>query len=1624
MQTLNIYQNCSPGQPTILSQQFHYEVIPIYRVLKNEGNMAWEYNPLRNFRTGDLYATNSLNELVDAEGNILGSYKGVKLTKRSVRNMLYYNIRPRVLDNAVRINEAMELTDFKTDKLNFDLNHPVQIECQPSYDGSVNLILNDDKNPPRMINTRFTPIENNRYRIINRIGNNDSNIYDEEEFEVDTSLYKRISRIPKVKFLGIEDGGACKVGNYVFYFRLEDADGNMTDFVAESGVVTCHIGGVNDIFSIKSGIRDENSNKMIKFSLNNVDPGYSYVRVYYTRNTSDIDGIRITTNHLIDHKYVIKSTDCSITITGYETTSEISDSEINVQYNLVESAKTAAQCQNMLFLGNVKKVEIPYEELADLSLRIFPVPVSVDTVGNINYEYNDTTNGFEYYNVNNIYNKLGYWDEEIYRLGIVYIMPDFSLSPVFNIRGRDELDVYPSNIGLSTIYNNNIYTRIDTFTKDEAIDEDGNRIRVKININEGDYRIIDEEGNLSSKPLENAKGVIRIKNNNINCVQIQSTRNADDADDADDALVKPIALRIVFDTDALQVLRRLVKGFFIVRQKRIPTILAQALTIGLDKNAYIPLLYVNYAKLDSSFTGNGKWIAERFLDDNKKIVQDFNKRLYNYPDNYQGIKTRACICPEAELQQSYFNQLFTGGKYTITLAKYQPGGNTKNYKLATTLTDNRYYYANEYKPIMPDSNYAYTECKLTMVQDDTPMMTSGTQKYVGRAGSAEEAWRVRYLQKDDVDTDATNLVRGSFGTYVGIEGFDEGFGRIINIHIPGYDVTKMDDYFMIRYDDKSSFYPITDRMDINSIEADSLGYSMNAYRGDCYICSYTHRMIRNFQDPEAPNNDVIVNENTWDDNYEVDNKEKNENINRGDINAVQLGHWVTFKVCANINLSMRTTDDSHYEENGLTGLSRGFYPLYSRSTTGESKIPESSVSNSGVSATTGNKYNFLMADVPYIKDEFFTRIMYSDIFINDSYRNGYRVFQLNHFRDYSTSYGGITKLVEFKGYLIAVFEHAVAVIPVNERALAGEGQGGEVFINTSNVLPENPKMLDTNFGSQWIESIEVTPNFVYGVDTVARKIWRTNGDVFEVISDFKVQQFLNRNITLGERDLTPLIGVRNVKTHYNAYKQDVMFTYYDNLYDFEEVAWNLCFNELLGKFITFYSWIPSYSANIYNIFFTFDRNSSKILSKLAQNTFDNPVANGVTVDNPYNKDKEEWELRLANRYLPDVPGQIEAHCDFSLEKDPLGFWRFFEIDNNILKRNDKPLPENTGVAYLYIRTNVTFDYDTTDQNLAQYVSGWQAQLNANAGYYQNQVVLALNDSYESITTDFWKHGQAGIIDISDKIKPCLWYGKQHPFEFEVVVADNPMIHKVFDNLYLVANKAKPESFHFEIVGEVYDFADDKKNMYYRQEATKELYQNLGSDILFNHDYKETPISQNIKSTLFPLYYERIDTFNQLYDSYQLATSAYARDYQNLTGSEIVHEPLLDEYRILTHQKGNDISEVGRLRGNMQYKEDIWNVEIRPIYFNQKNEEPWTVPPIITNNVPKITQTTVDESVLPTDYDITDIENTPDGELIYTGWTDRKSTRIRDKYCKIKVRYTGNELVIISALKTIYRLSYA
>ena len=890
---------------------------------------------------------------------------------------------------------------------------------------------------------------------------------------------------------------------------------------------------------------------------------------------------------------------------------------------------------------------------------------------------------------------------------------------------------------------------------------------------------------------------------------------------------------------------------------------------------------------------------------------------------------------------------------------------------------------------------------------------------------------------------------------------------VFDIKIPNYSESNMGEYFQIRYQDTSPFEPISERFLWDDFDNNNI-----CYRGDCFIGNFTHRMMRNFADPSAPYNDDIISPNTWKDEMNLEDPDTFTKVNRGDVNAVKIGHWVTIKICSNVNLSLRSVDHSFASEEGMTNKPRAFFPLYTRNASGENKVPESTVYNDGYTTTLSTKYNYEMPDVPAVKNVFVTRIMYSDIAINDAFRNGFRIFDLTHYRDYTLTYGALTRLVELKGSLVAVFEHGVCLIPVNERAVAGSGAGGNVFINTSNVLPENPMVLSDMFGTQWPESVIKTPYYVYGVDTVGKKIWRTNGQNFEIISDFRIEKFLIDNISLTETEDTPIIGIRNVKSHYNAYKSDVMFTYYDNINTIEEKVWNLCYNEIQNKFITFYSWVPSYSANIDNIMFSFDRETSKLITMLSDQY---PK---ITIDRSNTGSSITGYTCLGKLEIKD---SNNLNYTFDAYDDNTNNKVRYKVENNYL--------------YIIDAAYNSLDYWTAAvkaQVLTRddYNQEWTVQTNSAPIY---GTVSACKPGYlDDKTTNFWKHGQAGLMQTEDKLKPCFWYGEQHPFEFEFVVLDNPQMHKLFNNLEIISNKAQPESFHFEVVGEVYDWAYDKLNMYCRQEATKQLFQRLGSNIKFNPNYKELEPKQekifgspyNKKSTYLPLYYRRIESLDKIYNYYTImqqplgnwSNQVPPRDYAHLSGSEIVYDPQLNEFKVWTHigccpidgYYDREITSAeyeyilahfapqhrrvfawqeddggvkyyerifyGRIKGNSEYKEDKWYVQIPSITFMQKNEDTWTKPPIIINSkeLPlDINRTQVTQEILPNGYTLDNIivlPNTFDRGDAYPptigGWTARKETKIRDKYMRVRVRYKGDDLAVISAIKTIYTESYA
>lgn len=188
--------------------------------------------------------------------------------------------------------------------------------------------------------------------------------------------------------------------------------------------------------------------------------------------------------------------------------------------------------------------------------------------------------------------------------------------------------------------------------------------------------------------------------------------------------------------------------------------------------------------------------------------------------------------------------------------------------------------------------------------------------------------------------------------------------------------------------------------------------------------------------------------------------------------------------------------------------------------------------------------------------------------------------------------------------------------------------------------------------------------------------------------------------------------------------------------------------------------------------------------------------------------------------------------------------------------------------------------------------------------------------------------------------PTKWYDKQEPFEFEFIVNDPVGVHKIFDNLVITSNNVEPNSLEIEIVGDVYDF--NKLNIYQR-------------------DNNEEISDPDIKEVKF----KKID----------LTRDETPKYYQ----TEVMWDPILNEYSLKMHQDCLNIKEYGRRLGNIYYNEDKWYSVIQPIYYKERNK---------------------------------------DGSTSST-----HSTRVRDKYAKIRVKYKGDKLVIITALQTLMTQGY-
>ena len=515
------------------------------------------------------------------------------------------------------------------------------------------------------------------------------------------------------------------------------------------------------------------------------------------------------------------------------------------------------------------------------------------------------------------------------------------------------------------------------------------------------------------------------------------------------------------------------------------------------------------------------------------------------------------------------------------------------------------YYNDNYLKI-DHENYVYVnpsstskELKCVYIAPNTNIKVVDNYEFSNIAGTATEVNQFKhttlsyykdihykipiYSIRSDNDNYDLNIIRGKFTPYIGIASNELNASKIYSVRL-NEKTTNLTNLFLVRQQDLSEYYCVSRRNLITQ--------NINVYRGDCYTNTVTMRILNNFLDPTAPIADQILKPEGWYNMLlELKDKESGENnseeqidpwseVNLSDINTVDLGYWVTFKCLSSYNLGLRSIDTFHTDEMSLLGSPRSFYPLNGASTATGNKMEESFLLNDGLSATVGRKRYNLMPDVPYSKSEFSNRIMFSNVNVTDAFTNGYRTFQGLSYKDYDKQYGAITKLISLGQNIFVVMEHGLGLVPVNPKALMQTTTGEAIHIYGYGVLPDEMTIISQDYGSKYEHSVIRTPIGIYGIDVDAKKVWRfSDKQGFETISDMKIETYLKDYL----KPLQTKMGIKDIRTHYNAKKGDLMFTWDDKE---TNSLYSICFNERQNIWTTKYNWKPVVSDNINDSFYS------------------------------------------------------------------------------------------------------------------------------------------------------------------------------------------------------------------------------------------------------------------------------------------------------------------------------------------------------------------------------------------------------------------------------------------------------
>ena len=1075
-----------------------------------------------------------------------------------------YNVEEGKLIDVYKPLQNLDYHPFKSNDIRVTDENYFDVEIQPSYDNSVNIIFTDKNNDIRIVNSGFAVLPGGNYKLLD----SDQNQYNSKNVDVKARLMQISGTIPKLDVVAVNNSmGKLKPGTYKYFIKFSTEDGNETDIVEESGLIPVFFGST--MGDARGGKSDDETTKSISLRISGIDKSYTYIKLLYLINTGDevvssrafeiLKQYKIPTNPGEENEVIILHT-------GYENIVEIPIENLSVNYDHIKSIKTITQLQNRLFVANFGKENIDYYKLFKASEKIFAVPTK--TISGINigetayslwdsqfsdleslsYKFftqkietdnklTDINNNISNLNRINLINILstqgfhnpmvvekfaGYWPYETYKLGICFIMNNDKVSNPVPVSSTDFYEY--QNISEEEI--------INAFTNIEFEDQENWK-------QDNEYHI---------------------DFNNIGIIRFPKM-------DSPKTIYYPkfqFSKKELFKKYPEFFLR--VKGFFFVRAERKENIILTGAILNCAKMVTNP-------NNIQDFTNKGGYPEVPVFDGSEDISDVSVVPIPVFDNNAeQGYKIIVGMETFNNPSDPEDLELTSSGIQTYDvipawLAKYSRNF-IDNYKYAVYSGDliddtaravasfngTKYgllglnkFYVNNYLKTVEQKVYQRLTALNTFSNMDEPgivnkvatdFIPSGQSSRSGGGFASYIPFKSCKIVKNDNGVSSYYFPTGVYESFMGISVSGEilqNFGVLFSdIDGPLSHNALMQKYSM---DESTLYVPITRRYKFSEFK-DNETITITGTRGDCFI---------------SQNVFSIVNSDTTIAGGVTSTRETLKDPDSGEYNSFRVKDFaVSFLMAHQTNyLSfLRSLEVHDVQETAEFGKPRGFLPYDSESEkllvkTHSNRIIESTKFNKGYKAHfTGRKYASISKNNVYIESKNQNDIMFSDVNSDSDFQNGYRKFSALNVYNYNKEFGAINKIVSLGNYLIVIHTKGITALPVNESTMIQNSNGKNINIRSMEVLPEQSIPLSEIYGSIYPESICKTDNAIYGIDTLKKKIWMTVGKAVKIISDDGINRLLS-GFLYDFQNKESIPGELYIKALYNKRSHQVIFSFYN-----------------------------------------------------------------------------------------------------------------------------------------------------------------------------------------------------------------------------------------------------------------------------------------------------------------------------------------------------------------------------------------------------------------------------------------------------------------------------------------------